>query len=147
MSRDATVLSRLLCLTYSFWLTLSLTLSSAFSLWLTLSFTLSCTLSLTLSDLLSHWLSHLHSLSELFSLLLYWVYTILPVRSYSSTGDLVKPGMDCRDRRPLNHCLLATRLRHCISPLNKNLHVLFFISASWLFYPTRLSTLSLYNHL
>jgi len=57
-----------------------------------------------------------------------WVYTILPIRSYSSTRDLVKPGTDCWDRRPLNHCLLATRPRCCISPLNKNLYVFFFVS-------------------
>ena len=52
-----------------------------------------------------------------------WVYTTLPIRSYSSTRDLVKPGTDCWDRWPLNHCLLATRPRCCISPLNKNLYV------------------------
>jgi len=54
----------------------------------------------------------------------------LPVRSYSSTRDLVKPGTDCWDRRPLNHCLLATRPRHCTSPLNKYLYAFFFVSAS-----------------
>ena len=41
----------------------------------------------------------------------------LPIRSYSSTRDLVKPGTDCWDR----YCFLTARPRRCTSPLNKYL--------------------------
>jgi len=46
----------------------------------------------------------------------------LSIRSYFSTRrDLVKPGTYGWDRRPLNHCLLATQPRNYTSPLNKYL--------------------------
>jgi hypothetical protein len=63
----------------------------------------------------------------------------LSIRSYSSTRDLVKPGTYGWDRRPLNHCLLATQSHHYTSPLNKYLCTFFFVSASWSSYSKHLS--------
>ena len=44
-----------------------------------------------------------------------------PQQSMSSTRDLVKPGTDCWDRWPLNHCLLTTQSLHNNPPLHQYL--------------------------